>query len=96
MSGEFEAGTFTGSSCEMCEGAGWILAWVDRDYYEIEKCDTCEEFRSDASAWSALKASLDSLLAGERANPTTETHLKGLMDVVRQFRPNRRRRKKEV
>lgn len=39
------------TKCEACEGRGWLLSWnVDRDVFEIQRCDTCWQFETDREA----------------------------------------------
>jgi hypothetical protein len=50
--------------CQVCEGRGWLLCFhVDREVYEIQRCDACGQYDSDKEAGDAaaptIRAALD-------------------------------------
>jgi hypothetical protein len=51
-------------TCATCHGRGWLLSYnVDREIYEIEKCDTCDRFDSDRHAGDAAAPIIEATLA---------------------------------
>jgi len=37
--------------CDACNGRGWLMSFnVDRQTYEIQRCDTCRQYDSDKEA----------------------------------------------
>jgi hypothetical protein len=50
--------------CKACSGRGWLLMHnVDRHVVEIQRCDTCERFRSDERAGEHAAPILDQAMA---------------------------------
>lgn len=52
------------AGCEACRGRGWILSFnMDRQVYEIQKCDTCDRFDSDREAGDVGARIIEAALA---------------------------------
>ncbi len=44
------------SQCNMCEGDGVLIMFDDsRGRIEVQRCDSCEKFKSDIEAWKYVK-----------------------------------------
>jgi len=60
--------------CEACGGRGWLLMFhTDRQVFEIERCDACEQFESDKAAGECAAPVIDhalTLLDGIRFQET--------------------------
>jgi hypothetical protein len=67
--------------CYFCGGGGWLLSWTEYDV-EIQRCDVCQKFKGDLSAWGRVRAAVLHAAQGKKLSKGEVLALETLGRVI--------------